>query len=130
MPPSSRTRRGSLPDTIPLWSFLFFFQAEDGIRDKLVTGVQTCALPIYFVNAISTNLTRFFRESHHFEHFSRHVAAPFLAGAQRNGGRFRVWSAGCSTGEEIGRASCRASVRPLAATELAERKPRSLVVQA
>src|SRR2546425_7482750 len=31
------------------WSALsvfFFFQAEDGIRDKLVTGVQTCALPI------------------------------------------------------------------------------------
>src|SRR2546425_8024205 len=28
----------------------FFFQAEDGIRDKLVTGVQTCALPIYLVN--------------------------------------------------------------------------------
>src|SRR2546425_12865921 len=26
--------------------YLFFFQAEDGIRDKLVTGVQTCALPI------------------------------------------------------------------------------------
>src|SRR5438552_14672450 len=28
------------------FSFLFFFQAEDGIRDDLVTGVQTCALPI------------------------------------------------------------------------------------
>src|SRR4051794_41945129 len=27
--------------------FLFFFQAEDGIRDGRVTGVQTCALPIY-----------------------------------------------------------------------------------
>src|SRR5438105_6075637 len=27
--------------------FFFFFQAEDGIRDPLVTGVQTCALPIY-----------------------------------------------------------------------------------
>src|SRR5207249_6977891 len=27
--------------------FLFFFQAEDGIRDRNVTGVQTCALPIY-----------------------------------------------------------------------------------
>src|SRR3989441_8479203 len=27
--------------------FFFFFQAEDGIRDKLVTGVQTCALPIF-----------------------------------------------------------------------------------
>src|SRR5437763_15070865 len=28
--------------------FFFFFQAEDGIRDTSVTGVQTCALPIYF----------------------------------------------------------------------------------
>src|SRR5437868_9568321 len=27
--------------------FFFFFQAEDGIRDRNVTGVQTCALPIY-----------------------------------------------------------------------------------
>src|SRR5439155_5201416 len=27
--------------------FFFFFQAEDGIRDGHVTGVQTCALPIY-----------------------------------------------------------------------------------
>src|SRR2546425_1568865 len=27
-------------------NIFFFFQAEDGIRDKLVTGVQTCALPI------------------------------------------------------------------------------------
>ena len=27
-------------------SNFFFFQAEDGIRDRLVTGVQTCALPI------------------------------------------------------------------------------------
>src|SRR5699024_11538570 len=29
----------------------YFFQAEDGIRDRNVTGVQTCALPIYFVEA-------------------------------------------------------------------------------
>src|SRR3989441_6039830 len=29
-----------------IFVFFFFFQAEDGIRDKLVTGVQTCALPI------------------------------------------------------------------------------------
>src|SRR5439155_10525565 len=28
------------------WSISFFFQAEDGIRDGHVTGVQTCALPI------------------------------------------------------------------------------------
>src|SRR5205823_12109191 len=31
---------------VSLFVLFFFFQAEDGIRDKLVTGVQTCALPI------------------------------------------------------------------------------------
>src|SRR5256885_5240491 len=29
-----------------MWYYIFFFQAEDGIRDYKVTGVQTCALPI------------------------------------------------------------------------------------
>src|SRR2546427_4943855 len=29
------------------WCLFFFFQAEDGIRDLTVTGVQTCALPIF-----------------------------------------------------------------------------------
>src|SRR3989475_12108518 len=33
--------------------FFFFFQAEDGIRDLTVTGVQTCALPIYKVEVAS-----------------------------------------------------------------------------
>src|SRR3989441_12260959 len=32
--------------TVLYFVYFFFFQAEDGIRDKLVTGVQTCALPI------------------------------------------------------------------------------------
>src|SRR5690348_17433840 len=32
--------------------FFFFFQAEDGIRDGRVTGVQTCALPISFLQPI------------------------------------------------------------------------------
>src|SRR5229473_1261492 len=36
--------------------FFFFFQAEDGIRDKLVTGVQTCALPISSWNAGATSI--------------------------------------------------------------------------
>src|SRR2546425_5063558 len=35
--------------------FFFFFQAEDGIRDKLVTGVQTCALPIFVVGDVITD---------------------------------------------------------------------------
>src|SRR5688500_19743216 len=32
--------------------FFFFFQAEDGIRDYKVTGVQTCALPIFHPRAV------------------------------------------------------------------------------
>ena len=34
-------------DDFRKWSYFFFFQAEDGIRDTSVTGVQTCALPIF-----------------------------------------------------------------------------------
>jgi chemotaxis protein methyltransferase CheR len=52
-----------------------------------------------FVNALSTNHTKFFREQHHFEHFVTAVVAPFLA-ANPTGGRLRIWSAGCSSGEE------------------------------
>src|SRR5207245_6638375 len=33
-------------DSVPVCLLFFFFQAEDGIRDATVTGVQTCALPI------------------------------------------------------------------------------------
>src|SRR3989454_6725983 len=36
-----------MDDVMPCVCFFFFFQAEDGIRDYKVTGVQTCALPIY-----------------------------------------------------------------------------------
>jgi chemotaxis protein methyltransferase CheR len=54
-----------------------------------------------FINSISTNHTKFFREAHHFEHFRAHVAVPFAQGVGRTvGGRLRVWSAGCSSGEE------------------------------
>ena len=53
-----------------------------------------------FINAISTNLTKFFRESHHFDHFRANVAVPFAQARQAGGRRLRVWSAGCSTGEE------------------------------
>src|SRR5207249_8391688 len=37
-----------------LFVFFFFFQAEDGIRDRNVTGVQTCALPISRVTSFAS----------------------------------------------------------------------------
>lgn len=50
-----------------------------------------------FANALTTNLTAFFREAHHFEHFDRAIMVPPADDPSR---RLRVWSAGCSTGEE------------------------------
>src|SRR5205807_5367685 len=41
----------------------FFFQAEDGIRDYKVTGVQTCALPIYGFDALARGLHLSFADS-------------------------------------------------------------------
>jgi len=52
-----------------------------------------------FVNAITTNLTSFFRESHHFE-FLKSTIIPELKKANFNSRKIRIWSAGCSTGEE------------------------------
>src|SRR5207248_5706356 len=40
-------------------SLFFFFQAEDGIRDRTVTGVQTCALPIYRNQSPDVGMTIF-----------------------------------------------------------------------
>ncbi len=54
-----------------------------------------------FINSISTNLTKFFRESHHFDHFRTHVAGAFARSTHGSSARrLRIWSAGCSTGEE------------------------------
>src|SRR5258708_24588367 len=46
MPPSSSVTPGAGSKSSLIVGAFFFFQAEDGIRDDLVTGVQTCALPI------------------------------------------------------------------------------------
>lgn len=53
-----------------------------------------------FTNAVTTNLTSFFRENHHFE-FLQQTFLPDQVKLKKNGDRkIRLWSAGCSTGEE------------------------------
>jgi chemotaxis protein methyltransferase CheR len=54
---------------------------------------------VNFCNAVTTNLTSFFREAHHFEYLRTWVLKE-RAGPERSSRRLRFWSAGCSSGEE------------------------------
>ncbi len=75
---------------LKLRDFKSYCQYLDAHRDQEFTE---------FINAITTNLTAFFRENHHFEYLQATVLPELL---RRNAAtrRLRVWSAGCSTGEE------------------------------
>lgn len=54
---------------------------------------------VHLINAITTNLTFFFRENHHFEYLANTII-PSLLEKNRSSKKIRIWSAGCSTGEE------------------------------
>lgn len=54
---------------------------------------------VHLINAITTNLTFFFRENHHFEYLADTVIPKLIKENQKTK-KIRIWSAGCSTGEE------------------------------
>jgi len=54
---------------------------------------------VAFCNALTTNLTSFFRESHHFDYLRDQFLAPRRTAARR-AERIRIWSSACSSGEE------------------------------
>lgn len=63
-------------------------QGNDGVDERQ-----------HMLAALTTNVTRFYREPHHFDHL-RDTVMPALAARARAGGRVRLWSAACSTGQE------------------------------
>jgi chemotaxis protein methyltransferase CheR len=66
---------------------------------ELLTGSGGQDERRHMLVALTTNVTSFFREPHHFEHL-RTVALPPLFERLKRGGRVRLWSAGCSRGHE------------------------------
>jgi chemotaxis protein methyltransferase CheR len=66
---------------------------------ELLAGPGAAGEVEHLVNAITTNITNFFREPHHFEHLRNEVLLPKTTARPRPN-RVRIWSAGCSSGEE------------------------------
>ncbi len=58
---------------------------------------SNCNETINFINAVTTNLTSFFREPHHFDYLSKEFSSNFI---KKDKKRLRIWSSACSTGEE------------------------------
>ena len=69
-------------------SYASFVCSQDGVSER-----------IHMISALTTNVSHFFREKHHFEILTKSVLAPRLAEFSA-GERLRIWSAGCSNGQE------------------------------
>jgi chemotaxis protein methyltransferase CheR len=69
--------------------YIDFVLSEEGKKSEL----------IHMIDVVTTNKTDFFRENNHFEFLQESVLPEFM---QKTGGReiFKIWSAGCSSGEE------------------------------
>jgi len=65
-----------------------FVNTKEGLAERKV-----------MISSLTTNVSNFFREPHHFEILKKQVL-PNLISRARAGGRIRLWSAGCSTGQE------------------------------
>jgi len=88
------SRLGKIVRTLRLASF-------DDYLDYLERG-GTPADAQDFINALTTNLTRFWREDHHFTHLANYIGQLIQRRPRVENGRpkLRIWSAGCSTGQE------------------------------
>src|SRR3712207_8714895 len=90
------------------YSLFFFFQAEDGIRDIGVTGVQTCALPICVASIVPQSNTVFV--GGYFDNIGGQPRRNIAAVETESGGALPGYLNVNGVVREIGRASCRERV--------------------
>src|SRR5699024_11232501 len=103
---------------------VFLFQAEDGIRGRNVTGVQTCALPISGVHGTAPPATSAPTEEDAPIATGR-SGRPWCRGGRTEGAQSTSsWSGVKISSMEIGRASCRERVEIAVVAVLAEKKRR------
>lgn len=82
---AKRLRKLGLPD---FDTYCTFIETPEGADERHA-----------MIAALTTNVTRFYREPHHFDYLRREIAPRLIETAKR-GGRVRLWSAACSSGEE------------------------------
>src|SRR5437588_2601945 len=75
-----------------IFFFFFFFQAEDGIRDHCVTGVQTCALPIF--ESVETIMKRFKSGAMSYGSISKEAHETLAIAMNRIGGKSNTGEGG------------------------------------
>jgi chemotaxis protein methyltransferase CheR len=68
---------------------------------KMVIGDHSGEELSQLLDHITTNKTEFFREPQHFAHMAKHVIPAWNAGPGKKGEPLRIWSAACSSGEEV-----------------------------
>src|SRR5437868_11267121 len=90
---------------------IFFFQAEDGIRDRNVTGVQTCALPIFALISMDPIEVRKYSNCHQDGGFLIvDIPSPIADIPKNTIANVAIAPDVCMVLPEIGRASCRERV--------------------
>src|SRR5690606_39896364 len=103
----------------------FFFQAEDGIRDFHVTGVETCALPIslYSIRWTRSHLSPLRAPSMRRGPSPRFTIVAVKKSRRRPSGAVPIWRSaiGAKARSEIGRASCRERVETCVGARLRRR---------
>src|SRR5208337_4566617 len=89
--------KGRLAKRLRHYGYDSFSQYYDHLKNQDAQGTELQEM----INAVTTHKTSFFREAHHFDCLRERLLLPARsAGAQGRRAALRIWSAGCSSGEE------------------------------